>query len=104
MKVIFESPRILGIALLPNGREIHGLLQFQAIAFEPAEEGSVLPNGRAPDSAAQWLKQVNQEGSVVIGPPSHHPGLNPIAIPAARLRDLAPDTGVVMEWTMEPFR
>lgn len=100
MQVILETIPAPFPGRTPDGKTADGAVQFQVQVYTAGEEGSVWPNGHVPNTASEWLKQVNGQDRIMISPPaSRLPTAPPMAVPAALLRALPGDALVVMEWS-----
>jgi hypothetical protein len=99
MQVIHRTIPMPARTRLRDGRTVEGVLRFEAQIYAPGEEGSVWRGSRSPSTAAEWLRQTASDGTVVIEPPPMLVDIPPVRVPAAVLRALASEQGVVMEWS-----
>lgn len=102
MKVVLKTLPVVAAMRGRGGTIATGALHFEAQAYSPGEDGSVWQAGqRQPATAAEWLKDANSQGMVVVAPPPFAVAVPPVEVPAGLLRSLPADTLVAMEWTWE---
>lgn len=99
MRVIFGTAPLTIDARLPDGSTAPGLLRFEARLFAVDDPDRMWVNGTVePETAEKWLRQVNGQDKVVIGPPPAALNAPPVEIPASVLRTVPADSQIAMEW------
>ena len=104
MRVILATQPISVPVRNRDGLLSQGQAFFQARAYRPDEDGFVSRSGTQAPRPSVWLRQANPSDFVVVSPPPSHPEWPEVKVPAALLRTLADDDGVVMEWIWRAAR
>jgi hypothetical protein len=105
MQVLMKTlPRVATARLGKDAPSFKGALHFEVQAWSPGEQSTIWAGGRAPSTAAEWLKQATPDGKVVVLPPPIVVDMAPVEVQAAALRALPSNALVNMEWHWKRLR
>jgi hypothetical protein len=96
MRVVFRSPSVPAVERAPDGRTTPGTAFFEARVYEPGDD---LAHVHA-EKVSDWLRTsvLNPDGSFSSSPPPLIVGPAPVAIPAAVIQGLQPESLLEIAW------
>ncbi|MGH2435845.1 MAG: hypothetical protein ACRDFA_02495, partial [bacterium] len=78
-------PRAATVRMRKDAPTFKGAVHFELQVWDRGEVSTIWQGGRAPSTAAEWLKQATPDGRIIVPPPPIILDAAPVELPAASL-------------------